>query len=132
MSTWEDQMQAVCDSATKLVLKNVLDISFGDGRSAEVYVAISQEERAQGLANIPTLDLDGMLFCYSSPSFVPYTMADMLIDLDIAWYSADGSLIKLGTFKAGSADALLSPQAFSYVLEAPAGTLLPTCLKVRI
>lgn len=111
--------------------RNVLDIHFLDGSTYEVYLAISPQERQRGLSEVAWIDLDGMLFVYSQPSYTPFTMEKMQMDLDIGWYAADGSLIKKGTFKAGTTEPLYSPQPFSYVLEVPAGTLTNSNLKVR-
>lgn len=132
MLDWQTQMDALCSTARFLSTCNVIDVAFANGERREVYVAISPEERQQGLAEVASLDLDGMLFFYATPSFVPFTMAKMMMDLDIAWYNESGELLKFGTFQAGSQEPLFCSAAFSYVLEAPAGTLPKSNLKVRV
>jgi len=128
---WEHRMAAVCETASFLINCDVIDISFSNGTTREVYVAISKAQRAKGLSCISYVDLDGMLFYYDQPSFVPFTMAKMEIAIDIAWYDATGTLIKLASFEPGYAHPIFCPKAFSYVLEAPAGTIPQSNLKVR-
>jgi|JI9StandDraft_2_1071091.scaffolds.fasta_scaffold46679_4 uncharacterized membrane protein (UPF0127 family) len=130
MNEWYEKMNAVCSTARYFANRNVIDVEFQDGSQLEVYVAISQIERQRGLSEVAFIDLDGMLFAYSLPSLVPFTMKAMLMDLDIAWYSADGSVLKFGTYKAGDKTPLCCPLPFSYVLEAPADTLTRSNLKV--
>jgi len=132
MLDWQTQMDALCSTARYFATCNVIDIVFVNGEHREVYVAISPDERQRGLAEVASLDLDGMLFFYANPSFVPFTMAKMMMDLDIAWYNQSGELLKFGTFQAGSQAPLFCQQAFSYVLEAPADTLPQVDLKVRL
>jgi uncharacterized membrane protein (UPF0127 family) len=131
MSDWFQQMNAVCDTARYFMNCNVMDIEFMDGSQLEVYVAISPEERNRGLSEVSSIDLDGMLFVYSRPSYTPFTMKKMMMDLDIAWYGVDGSIIQNGTYIMGQTEPIYSPQPYSYVLEVPAGTLPKASLKVR-
>lgn len=132
MSDWSDQMEMLRSTASFFQSRNVLDIHFLDGSTYEVYLAISPQERQQGLSEVAWIDLDGMLFVYNQPSYTPFTMAKMQMDLDIAWYGVDGSLIKKGTYKAGLQEPLYSPKPYFYVLETPAGTLTNSNLKVRM
>lgn len=128
---WKNKMDAVCETAAFLINCNVIDISFSNGITREVYVAISKSQRSKGLSSVSYIDLDGMLFYYEQPSFVPFTMAKMEMAIDIAWYESDGTLIKLATFEPGYMHPIFCPKAFSYVLEAPAGTIPNSNLKVR-
>lgn len=132
MSDWSLQMDAVCATARYFMNCNVMDVEFVDGSQLEVYIAISPEERSRGLSEVSSIDLDGMMFVYSRPSYTPFTMEKMMMDLDIAWYAADGSIIKAGTYMRGQLGPLYSPQPYSYVLEVPAGTLPEANLKVRL
>lgn len=131
METWAEEMEMLRSTASFFQSSNVLDIHFLDGSTYEVYLAISPQERQKGLSEVAWIDLDGMLFVYSQPSYTPFTMAKMQMDLDIGWYASDGALIKKGTYKAGLREPLYCPQPFSYVLEVPAGTLTDSNLKVR-
>lgn len=131
MEDWSLQMNAVCETARYFMNCNVMDIEFVDGSKLEVYIAISPDERSRGLSEVSSIDLDGMMFVYSQPSYVPFTMAKMEMDLDIGWYTSDGTPIKSGTYTKAHPEPLYSPQPYSYVLEVPAGTLPKANLKVR-
>lgn len=126
MDTWNDRMTQLLESASYLNSLNVLEVQFANGEWLDLYIAATQRERAQGLSNLEAIDVDGMLFYYDKPSFVPFTMSAMKMDLSIAWYDIDGKLLRHGTYKAGSDSPLFSSTAFSYVIETPAG-LLPEC-----
>lgn len=131
MIDWQLQMDALAETARLLVNRNVIDLPFLNGRELEVYVAISPEERAIGLNDISFIDLDGMLFVYHAPSYTPFTVAKMMMDLDIAWYRKDGSLIQRGTYEAGYSQPLYCSEAYSYVLETEAGALDDTPLLLK-
>jgi uncharacterized membrane protein (UPF0127 family) len=119
---WEKEMAALVGQG-HLASCNVLDIEFTSGTTLEVYLALDQTQRSQGLSDVASIDLDGMLFCYERPSYVPFSMKNTYIDLDIAWYSAVGALLQQRSAKALSSVPLFSAYPFSYVLEVPAGTL---------
>lgn len=121
---WEDRMSNVMDSALLLRNRNVIDLNFVNGSTIEVYVAISPEERAIGLSSLSYLDLDGMLFIYETPSFTPFTVDKMEMDISISWYRADGTNIKTEIFEAGTKSPIFSPEPYSYVLETEA-TFVP-------
>lgn len=88
----------------------------------EFYVANTAEHRKDGLAGLAALDKAGMLFVYDEDVSYAYTMSDMEFDIDIAFYDAQGVLLRVRTCKAGSG-AVHSPRAYRYVVEAPAGTV---------
>jgi uncharacterized membrane protein (UPF0127 family) len=132
MATWQESMDSLCDTASYFSTCNVMDINFVDGSTSEVYVAISKEQRHQGLAQVSSIDLDGMLFVYDKPSLVPFTMAKMNIDLDIGWYDERGKLIKWKMCVAGTTEPQFCPTPFSYVLECPAGTLNINDLLIKV
>lgn len=129
---WQAKMDALIETAALLLNRNVIDLPFVNGRVLEVYVAISKEERAIGLNDLSFIDLDGMLFVYDLPSYTPFTVAKMQMELDVAWYRQDGSLIQRGTYAPGSKEPLYASEPYSYVLEAEAGTLDDTALKVSL
>jgi uncharacterized membrane protein (UPF0127 family) len=110
---------------------NVIDIDFESGHSLEVYVALSPHEKKRGLAHLDSIDADGMLFCYDTPTYSPFTMRDMKFDLDIAWFDASGALIGNQTWVAGSKLPMVCHRSFSYALEVPAGTLPVSNLKIH-
>jgi uncharacterized membrane protein (UPF0127 family) len=131
MENWQSQMDRVVESARLLSSFNVIDVEFVNDKVLEVYVAITRQERAMGLSTIPYLDLDGMMFFYDKPSFVPFTMADMGFDLDIGWYDEKGKLIKIERVEAGNTAPVFCPKPFSYVIETMAGSLPETDLRLK-
>ena len=118
---WRDRMLSLCDTARFFTDMNVLDLKFPNGAKWEVYVAMSDSERSRGLAriNMDHLDADGMLFYFPTPTWVPFTAAEMLFDLHIAWYDENRQMIKQTTVAAGDKCPICSPQAFTWVLESP-------------
>ena len=65
-----------------------------DGQRLQVVVADTPERRRQGLMNVADLlDLDGMLFVFSSDTTTGFWMRDTLIALDIAFFDADGAFV---------------------------------------
>lgn len=131
MNDWQQKMDALAESAKLLLNRNVIDLPFANGKVLEVYVAISPEERAVGLNDLSFIDLDGMLFVYHTPSYTPFTVASMMMDLDIGWYRSDGSLIQRKTYEAGYREPIYSPEPYSYVLETEAGGLDDTPLQLK-
>ena len=129
---WEAQIDKVCALARFFTTCNVIDVSFESGHKMEVYVALSETQRSQGLSRVSEsqLPVDGMLFVFEKPSYAPFGMINMEMDLDIAWYDKSGKLIKFQTVPADYPVPICSPEPFSYVLEAPAGTLPRTNLKL--
>lgn len=121
--SWKEDFDKVLELASFLQRSNVADIEFSSGHVLEVRLALTKDERVRGLAFLNELDLSGLLFCYDTPTYIPYTMKDTNHDLDIAWFDEDGKLIQSGTYKARSTEHITCPSAFSYVLETPAGTL---------
>lgn len=128
---WEENMEALRRTSDFLASCDVLDLKFSNGQIWEVYVASTMLQRSRGLSEVSFLNLDGMLFYYEASSYVPFTMTNMRMDIDIAWYDEKGTLIKIGTFTAGHPEPILSSKPFKYVLEAPAGTIPKVNLEVR-
>jgi len=61
-----------------------------------VELALSEEERAQGLMFRPRMSADdGMLFVYPSEGYRTFWMGNTLIPLDIAFFSSDGTLLNV-------------------------------------
>lgn len=118
---WRSKMENICETARFFSRLDVIDIGFENSPAMwEVYVAYRPDDRARGLANIEAshLDTDGMLFSYySSPSYAPFSVAEMLFDLHIAWYDLYGAQIKRQEALAGSSQPIYAPSAYNYVLE---------------
>jgi uncharacterized membrane protein (UPF0127 family) len=131
MNDWQIRMDRLVESSAFLNKLNVLEVAFDNGSVLDLYVAVNPQERARGLSHVEALDTDGMLFYYDKPSFVPFTTEEMLIPINIAWYDAKGNLIKYGTWDNSHKGPIFSPQAFSYVIETPAGILPEANLKVK-
>ena len=128
---WNNQMFELCELGQFLLSFNVIDIDFTNGEKIDVYLALTKEQRVRGLSNLSSLDVGGMLFCYDQPSYVPFSMAQMKMDLDIAWFDKNGIMIESGTFKAGDETPKRIKQDFFYVLECPAGTMPNSDMVVR-
>lgn len=65
-----------------------------DGETLIVAIADNGGSRRQGLMNVEDLlDLDGMLFVWSDDTNGGFWMKDTLLPLDIAFFTADGSLV---------------------------------------
>lgn len=120
---WETAMLEVIEAASLLQSCNVEEIHFSSGHTLDLYIALTPKQRSKGLSCLNYLDTSGMLFCYEEPTYVPYSMKNTFLDLDIAWYDSDGSLIQRGTYYSGDGTPLTCPTAFSFVIEAPAGSL---------
>jgi uncharacterized membrane protein (UPF0127 family) len=125
MISLENKLREVAESYRFLAGLDVLDIKFKSGHTMDVYVAMDRKTRGRGLAGLTSLDTDGMLFFFEVATYVPFSMNDMLFDLNIAWYDESGKLIQSGEYKAGDPTPITCPKPFSYVLETPVG-MLPT------
>lgn len=97
-----------------------------DDSELVVAVAATGEERSQGLRGVDDLgDLDGMLFVWDGEEVTSrFTMADTLIELDIAFFDADGRLVD--AFRMVPCDGEDCPTyaaaaPYAYALETPAG-----------
>ena len=117
------ELSRITDQASYLHSLNVVDVEFSSGHVLDLYVAARQSERIRGLANLESIDAAGMLFPYDSPTYKPFTMKDMLIDLDIAWYDRNGKMLDHKSYEAGYAQPVCCSAAFSYVVESPKGML---------
>lgn len=126
-----EALENITDSARFLASLDVLDIEFNSGHTLELYVANNQEQRAKGLANLSSIDTDGMMFYYDSISYRPFTMAEMQFDLDIGWYDHGGRLLDINSFTAGHEAPVYAHYGFRYVVETPKGVLPFSDLKVR-
>lgn len=118
---WSLQMEVVDDIARFLSSLNVLDVKLGSSE-LEVFVAMTADQRYRGLAGLSEdhLDeVDGMLFYFPQPSYLPMTVQDMEFDLVVRWFDDKGRLIKSSIALAGDQSPLLCPEPFSYVLEVP-------------
>lgn len=102
-----------------------LTIITKDGRqvSLQVELAITDEERAQGLMNRPSLpENQGMLFIF--PAGEPRTgfwMKDTLIPLSIAFIAGDGTIVDIQDMEPLSLDVHKPDESYDYGLEVNQG-----------
>lgn len=129
--SWKDQINNICEIAKVLSSCNVAEIEFENGTFFEVYFAMTAQQRKTGLSCISEIDLTGMLFCYDEPTFIPFSMQNTLIPLDIAWYDEKGTLLQMGTYKPLTSEPICCPVPFSFVLETPIGKLPSGNMRLR-
>ena len=100
-----------------------------DGERLLVALASTPVQRSQGLRGVLDLgDLDGMVFWWGGAETTSsFTMADTLIDLDIAWFDLDGHVVSTSVMTpCRDADPCPSYRAsgrYAMALERPAGAL---------
>ena len=100
-----------------------------DSRCLRVLVALSENQRVQGLRDVRSLaPYQGMLFVYPGDSNAHFTMAGTPTPLDITFFSARGVPVdhaRMTPCPAGN-DATCpeyaSKRAYRYALELPAGS----------
>lgn len=131
MDSFTASLEEITSTARHLAGLNVMDISFYEDVTMEMYIAINSSEKMRGLAGISSLDVAGMLFVYPQPTLASFTMEGMEMDLDVAFYNEKGRMIHIGRYETGHLEPIHPwPQTpFSYVVEAPAGTLPPGDLR---
>ena len=123
MSDWSARLEEISALGRYLSNLDVIDIAFLSEHVLEVYVANNDQQRQQGLANLTNIDVAGMLFHFDHPTYIPFTMKDMLFDLEVAWYDDQGHMVHYEKCEAGRQSPVCSPHPFKYVLEVPSGTL---------
>jgi uncharacterized membrane protein (UPF0127 family) len=96
--------------------------SFGVARFG-IEVADSQEERAQGLMNVPYMPAGrGMLFVYEHPQKVAFWMKNTLIPLDMVFADENGRVVKVHSNAIpGDLTAIPGEGQVQYVLEINGG-----------
>lgn len=90
-----------------------------------VELALTQEERAQGLMYRETLAEDaGMLFVYEREQLVTMWMRNTLVSLDMLFLAGDGTVVSLAEEATPlSEEHISSGRPVKAVLEVPAGTV---------
>jgi uncharacterized protein len=93
-----------------------------DGRPLVVEVARTDTERQKGMMFRSSLGPDEtMLFIFDRPRTLAFWMKNTLVDLDLAYISADGRMTQVVTMKALDETPVPSIARCQFVLEAPAG-----------
>jgi uncharacterized membrane protein (UPF0127 family) len=71
-------------------------IYFPDGDSVTAELAITPEERAQGLMFRKNIEFDqGMLFIFDKEDFYSFWMKNMLIPLDLIWLDGEKRIVHI-------------------------------------
>lgn len=131
---WQQKMDVVLATASFLHSMNTIDVTHS-GLNYTVFVALSDTQKTKGLANMERehLEADGMLFFFSSPSYVPFSAKDMKFDLNVYWFDENCNEVHRNFVAAGDTSPLCCPVPFSYVLELPNDrTLLNTNSRLKI
>ncbi len=103
-----------------------------------VAVAETAELRARGLMGVADLgELDGMLFAFPAETSARFWMKNTLLPLDIAFFSADRTLVAVLTMEPCAAEPCPTygpDTSYRWALEAPAGKLrgLAAGTKIRL
>jgi uncharacterized membrane protein (UPF0127 family) len=98
----------------------------GGSFQLSVLVADSGIERWAGFRGFPASFVErfpGVLFRFDSETEARFTMLTVLFDLDIAFFTADGTFAGGAAMKANSEELYTASAAFLYALELPAGSL---------
>lgn len=89
----------------------------------QAQLAIEPAEKARGLMFRESLPEDGgMLFAYDIPQKASFWMKNTLIDLDIGFFTADGTLTQVKRMYSNNLDSVSSARSdIAYCLEMKAG-----------
>lgn len=105
----------------------VINLTVG-GEALLVAVADTALKRGQGLMLVEDLgDLDGMVFVFPTDVINRFWMKDTPLPLDIAFFSADGTLVDLFEMVPCETDSCPRYQpagAYRYAIERPAGSMV--------
>lgn len=102
-----------------------------DGVAIETWLAETPAQRAQGLmhataeqvAPLPGGTPRGMLFLFPAPAILSFWMRDTIVPLDLAYATADGTIVEVHALVPLDLTPVPSSQPVQYALEVPAGTL---------
>ncbi len=94
------------------------------GVDVRVMLADSPAARTQGLSGVSSLGSnEGMLFVFEEEGIHTFWMKDMLISIDILWFSKEGEVVHIE--KSASPESyptsFAPPKPARFVLEVPAG-----------
>ena len=130
MDAWFEDLTRISDLAAYVSKLDIVEVAFGSGHLLELYAAHRPVEKVRGLSGLGSLDTDGMIFFYPTPTYKPFTMRDTRFDLDVAWYSDTGVLLDMQSYVAFDTKPVVTAQKFSYVIEASPGMIPNTDLKL--
>jgi uncharacterized membrane protein (UPF0127 family) len=91
----------------------------------DVYIAVTREQRAQGLMHIRQMDpYEGMIFLYDQPAMISMWMKNTLISLDMLFIEGDGRVASIHTGAVPLAEDIISSRvSVMAVLELNAGAV---------
>ncbi len=94
-------------------------------------VAVTELEKSQGLMRVDKLpEAEGMVFMYAAPQQMNFWMKDTVLDLDIAFVLADGTVDEIRTMQAGDTrDTFSRSEKVQFSIEMPAGWFARAGLK---
>jgi uncharacterized membrane protein (UPF0127 family) len=117
---------AAADSLDEAFSKDVLIIeaSAHACHRFDVYLAISNPQRARGLMHVRQLPPDtGMLFIYEHADYLSMYMKNTYISLDMIFARLDGSISSVARYtEPMSLRSIVATEPVSFVLELNAGT----------
>ena len=98
----------------------------------QLRLAVTDLEKAQGLMGVAALpDAEGMAFMYAAPQKMSFWMKDTLLNLDIAFVLADGTIDEIRTMQAGDThDTFSRSDQIAFTVEMSAGWFERAHLKV--
>ena len=83
------------------------------GEEFTVAIAADQDRRIKGLGDVPEIPADrGMLFLFKSPQHMSFVMRDCLVDIDIAYLTGRGTVVR--TYTMGTEPRLDGETASAY------------------
>lgn len=108
------------------------EISTEGGHIFKVEVALTPQQREQGLMNRKTLERDhGMIFVFPTSSRQSFWMKNTYTALDLAYLDASGKILEIYPLYPLDETPITSRTAsVAYALELPAGTLSKEKIKV--
>jgi len=87
-----------------------------------VEVAATEAQRQRGMMFRPSLAPgEAMLFVFLQEDNLAFWMKDTLVDLDLAYVGADGTIVQIERMTARNTDGVFGRAPAQYVLEVPAG-----------
>ncbi len=91
-------------------------------RPLVVEVAATEAQRRKGMMGRPSVGPDeAMLFVFLREDNLAFWMKDTLVDLDLAYLGADGTILQIEHMAARNTDGVFSRAPARYALEVPAG-----------
>lgn len=102
-----------------------------NGKNIKAELAVTEEERAQGLKYRNSLPVDsGMLFIYPDEIILSFWMKDTPLPLSIAFIKSNGTILDIKDMQPFSLDSINSSTPAQYALEMTQGWFQQNQIKV--